>query len=117
MILTEVLEPGTTISGSGVVRGDISGSTDRTALDGRILLTEKMRGLSIVSADGASATSTGTPKVYADSSCAGPLMRAWAGCTRSRSIRITRTTADLFALRRIAARAATEASRRLADRS
>ncbi len=40
--------------------------------DGRILVTEKMRGLSIVTADGASATLvTGTPKVYADSELRG----------------------------------------------
>ncbi len=45
--------------------------------DGRILVTEKMRGLSIVSADGASATLvTGTPKVWADSQLRGT---AYAG--------------------------------------
>jgi glucose/arabinose dehydrogenase len=45
--------------------------------DGRTLVTEKMRGLSIVAADGSSATLvTGTPKVYADSELRGT---AYAG--------------------------------------
>ncbi len=61
-----------------VVRGDISEPYSIAPLpDGRILLTEKMRGLSIVSADGASATLvTGTPKVFADSELRGT---AYAG--------------------------------------
>ena len=61
-----------------VVRGDISEPYSIAPLpDGRILLTEKMRGLSIVSADGESATLvTGTPKVFADSELRGT---AYAG--------------------------------------
>jgi len=56
------------------VRGGISEPYAIAPLpDGRILVTEKMRGLSIVSPDGASATLvTGTPRVYADSAIRGP---------------------------------------------
>lgn len=51
------------------VRGRIAEPYAIAALpDGRILVTEKMRGLSIVAADGSSAVLVeGTPKVYADS--------------------------------------------------
>lgn len=61
-----------------LVRGGFSEPYSIAPLpDGRILVTEKMRGLSIVAADGASATLvTGTPKVYADSQLRGT---AYAG--------------------------------------
>lgn len=61
-----------------VVRGGIEEPYSIAPLpDGRILVTEKMRGLSIVAADGSSATLvTGTPKVFADSELRGT---AYAG--------------------------------------
>lgn len=61
-----------------LVRGGFSEPYSIAPLpDGRILVTEKMRGLSIVAADGSSATLvTGTPKVYADSELRGT---AYAG--------------------------------------
>ena len=60
------------------VRGGLSEPYSIAPLpDGRILVTEKMRGLSIVAADGSSATLvTGTPKVYADAELRGT---AYAG--------------------------------------
>lgn len=60
------------------LRGDISEPYSLAALpDGRMLVTEKMRGLSLVAADGSSATLVkGTPKVYADSALRGT---AYAG--------------------------------------
>ncbi|MEZ4331622.1 MAG: PQQ-dependent sugar dehydrogenase [Myxococcota bacterium] len=60
------------------VRGGLSEPYSLAALpDGRMLVTEKMRGLSIVSADGASMTLvTGTPRVWADSQLRGT---AYAG--------------------------------------
>lgn len=78
VIPTEVLETRHHDFRIHVVRGDISEPYSIAPLpDGRILLTEKMRGLSIVSADGASATLVkGTPKVYADSELRGT---AYAG--------------------------------------
>jgi len=61
-----------------VVRGGFSEPYSIAPLpDGRILITEKMRGLSIVAADGSSVILvTGTPKVYADSELRGT---AYAG--------------------------------------
>lgn len=60
------------------VRGGFAEPYSIAALpDGRVLVTEKMRGLSIVAADGSSATLvTGTPKVYADAELRGT---AYAG--------------------------------------
>ena len=61
-----------------LVRGGFSEPYSIAPLpDGRILISEKMRGLSIVAVDGSSATLvSGTPKVYADSELRGT---AYAG--------------------------------------